>query len=622
MTSDGGTLFNDTRSHGCRRKKARSKQVFKPYSQHQVLLLPPSLEEFIPENHLVRVVNRTIDGLNIDPLVASYKGGGTSAYHPLMLLKVLVYAYLSKIYASRRIAKALREDVNFMWLSGMQRPDFRTINEFRSSRLKETIEEVFGSMVLFLLDHGYIDLRQYFVDGTKLRADNNKHKIVWAKNTKRYKEKAQQKIKELLQEIERVNDEENQRYGDHDLEELGEHSTLTSDDVKEQIARLNQTLQKSTPAKGTAKLLKELQTKHLPKLEKYEQQEQTLAGRNSYAKTDTDATAFRTKDGQLLPAYNVLIGTQQQFIVNYSFHQKKGSETDGFIAHMEHLHQLVERYPALAMGDSTYGSEENYAFLAQHQIGNYLKYNTFDLEHKKRYRSNPYRKENFAYEAASDTYRCPQGRPVAFKQVKRTTTDSGYQSTARVYQCVDCHACPVASQCKRGEGDRTIQINPTLEAYRAQAWANLHSEQGIALRKQRGIDVEPPFGDIKFNQGYQRCRLRGQPKVNVEVGLLSIAHNTKKISSWDDTTGSCMNESLGEPLLHDADCPVTDLRLSIVKELFGRPRDLDPAVRNRNYDSIALTDPARMYWERNRSFGNCSGGGIRTPDTRIMIPLL
>ena len=536
MTSDVRTLFNELSPPEAGqkrpRKKAKSNQVFKHYEQQQVMLLPPSLEELIPEQHLVRVVNRTIDGLNVEPLVATYKGGGASAYHPLVLVKVLVYAYLSKIYSSRRIAKALREDVNFMWLAAMQRPDFRTLNQFRSSRLKETINEVFGSMVLFLLDHGYIDLQQYFVDGTKLRADNNKHKIVWAKNTKRYKEKAQQKIKELLQQIERVNDEESQRYGDNDLEELGEHSSLTSDDVKEQVARLNETLQSNTPAKSTVKAVKKLETKLLPKLEKYEQQEQTLAGRNSYAKTDPDATAFRTKDGQLLPAYNLLIGTQRQFIVNYSFHQKRASETDGLTHHMERLHQQLGCYPALVMGDSTYGSEENYAFLAQRQIGNYLKYNTFDLEQKRSYRADPYRKENFAYDAATDTYNCPQGRRITFKQVKQITTDNGYLTTARLYQCESCHGCPVASQCKGGKGDRTIQINPTLEAYRAQAWANLNSEEGIALRKQRGVDVEPPFGDIKFNQGYQRCRLRGQAKVNVEIGLLSIAHNTKKIASW------------------------------------------------------------------------------------------
>ena len=189
MVDDERDMFNERPSQQRKRRKAKSKQVFKPYQQHQAMLLPPSLEELIPEKHLVRVVNETIDKLNIEPLVATYKGDGTSAYHPLMLLKVLVYAYLTRTYASRMIAKALNENVHFMWLSGMSHPDFRTINTFRSSRLKEVIDQVFGSMVFFLLDHGYVDLQQYFVDGTKLRADSNKHKVVWAKNTKRYKEK-------------------------------------------------------------------------------------------------------------------------------------------------------------------------------------------------------------------------------------------------------------------------------------------------------------------------------------------------------------------------------------------------------------------------------------------------
>lgn len=533
MPSDAQTLFGEPSTAKPRkRKKAKSKQVFKPYNQQQVMLLPPSLEEIIPVKHLVRVVNQTIDKLNIEPLIATYKGDGTSAYHPLMLLKVVVYAYVCKVYSSRRIAKALREDVNFMWLSGMQRPDFRTINGFRSGRLKEVIDQVFSSMVLFLMDKKYIDLHSYFVDGTKLRADSNKHKVVWAKNTRRYKENVQRKINDLLNEIEQVNDEENQRYGDRDLEELGEHTTLTSEGVKEQVERLNQIVHKTAPPKRMARAVHEIETKLLPKLERYEQQEQTLAGRNSYAKTDPDATAFRCKDGQLLPAYNPLIGTQNQFIVNYSFHQQKGSESDGFIAHMTRCHQLLGRYPSVVMGDSAYGSEENYVYLAEKSIGNYLKYNTFHLEQTKKYRNNPYRKENFPYDVASDTYTCPQGRALAFKETRSATTDNGYQTSIRVYQSRDCGGCPVASLCKRGKGPRTIQINPTLDLYRAQARANLNSEEGLALRKQRGVDVEPPFGDIKFNQGYTRCRLRGQEKVTVEVALLSMAHNTKKIALW------------------------------------------------------------------------------------------
>ena len=353
MPSDSQAFFDDASGLPRRkRKKAKSKQVFKPYTQQQVMLLPPSLEELIPEKHLVRVVNRTVDELNIQPLLRTYQGDGASAYHPLMLLKVLIYAYLTKIYSSRMIAKALSENIHFMWLSGMSTPDFHTINNFRSSRLRGVIDQVFGSMVFFLLGHGYIDLEQYFVDGTKLRADSNKHKVVWAKNTKRYKEKVQQKINDLLVAIERTNAREQQHYGERNLEELGEQSTLTSDDVKEQVQHLNEVLQQSAPeTKRTAKALNQLSTKLLPKLQYYEQQEKALAGRNSYAKTDPDATIFRAKDGQLLPSYNVLIGTQRQFIVNYNFHQRKASESDAFPAHLERLHTLLGQYPALVMGD-------------------------------------------------------------------------------------------------------------------------------------------------------------------------------------------------------------------------------------------------------------------------------
>ncbi len=525
------TLFGEEAKEE-KRKRKKGEPVFKRYEQNQVMLLPPSLEELIPEKHLVRVVNETIEGLNMKALISTYEGGGTSAYHPLMMLKVLVYAYVSKIYSSRMIAKALREDVNFMWLSGMNRPDFRTINGFRSGRLKKVIDEVFGTMTLFLMEHGYVDLGRYFVDGTKVRADNNKHKVVWKKNTKRYKQKVEEKIKGLLKEIEEVNREENERYGDRDLEELGEGTDLTTEDVKEQIKKINEIIKKAPKDnKKKAKAVREIEAKLAPKLERYEEQEKTLAGRNSYAKTDTDATVFMMKDGQLLPAYNVIIGTQKQFILNYNFHQRKASESDALKEHLRHGKKIMGRYPSVVVGDSAYGSEENYAFLEEEKIGSYLKYNTYHIEKTRKYRDNPYRKENFQYDRETDTYRCPQGRSVNFKETREVKTDNGYKTEVRIYQCVDCTNCPVGEMCKRGAGNRMIQINRTLDAYRAQAKLNLESEKGIALRKQRGIDVEPVFADIKLNQNYRRFRLRGQEKVKVEMGLLSMAHNTKKIAS-------------------------------------------------------------------------------------------
>ncbi|MBK9005711.1 MAG: transposase [Anaerolineae bacterium] len=143
--------------------------TFKPYAMEQLSLLPPSLEELIPEKHLVRVVNRVVDELDIEPLLAKYKGGGTSSYHPRMMLKVIVYAYTQKIYSSRKIEKALWENIGFMWISGGN-PDFHTINNFRSDTLKEAVRKVFASMMELLVEEGYVKMENYFVDGSKLGA--------------------------------------------------------------------------------------------------------------------------------------------------------------------------------------------------------------------------------------------------------------------------------------------------------------------------------------------------------------------------------------------------------------------------------------------------------------------
>lgn len=531
MNNDQKNLFDEPRANCKRtRQKADSGVVFKRYNQEQMMLLPPDLSEMIPFSHMVRIVNMIIDGLNIEPLIATYQGGGTSAYHPKMMLKVLVYAYISKIYSSRCIAKALRQDIHFMWLSAMNRPDFRTINGFRSGRLKKVIDQVFTDTVMYLLDHNYIDFTEYFVDGTKLRADNNKHKVIWAKNTQRYKEMVRQKIREHLNEIDRLTDEENLRYGDQDLEEMGNEQLPNSEELKKHIQQINEKIQNKKPPKRCQTVIKELQKQLLPKLEKYEDQERLLAGRNSYAKTDPDATVFRSKDGQLLPNYNLILGTQNQFVINYTFHQRKASESDAFIPHMKQFRHRFNKFPMLAMGDCGIGSEENYAYLAKHEIGNYLKYNTFHWEKKKKNANNPYRKENFKFTKENDIYTCPQGRPIIFKGIKYKETLNGYKTTLRIYQCTNCDNCPVAEQCKNSEGPRSIHVNQTLDRFRKQARENLDSERGIHLRKKRSVDVEPPFGDIKFNQGYSRLRLRGLKKANVEVGLLAIVHNTKKIA--------------------------------------------------------------------------------------------
>jgi len=252
-----------------------------------------------------------LDRIDLKPLLVHYKGGGTSSYHPRMMLKVLVYAYSEKVYSSRQIAKALRENVNFMWLSGGNKPDHRTINGFRSGVLKEAVREVFAAVVELLAEGGYVKLENYFVDGTKIEANANAHKVVWAKRTGKYKSKLREKIDVLLDEIERVNAEEDAEYGEKDLEEMGGNGGMTSEKLKEKVARLNERLVQQPGDKPLKKALKTLAQDCLPRLEKYEAQERLLDGRNSYSKTDPDASSLRMKEDRAAEKPLPLTGLQQ-----------------------------------------------------------------------------------------------------------------------------------------------------------------------------------------------------------------------------------------------------------------------------------------------------------------------
>ncbi|MEJ9164996.1 transposase [Paenibacillus graminis] len=186
------------------------------------LYLPMDLEEDIPENHLVRVVNAAINRLDDAIFDAAYPGGGRDSYHPKMLTKVIIYAYAQRMYSSRQIAKAVRENIPFMWIAGRQRPNFRTLNRFRSQRMRNVLETVFTAVLQFLADEKYVSLEHYFVDGTKIEANANRYTFVWGKAVSKHKSKLQEKVHTLFADIEAAEEQEEQEHRGQDLSELGE----------------------------------------------------------------------------------------------------------------------------------------------------------------------------------------------------------------------------------------------------------------------------------------------------------------------------------------------------------------------------------------------------------------
>jgi len=514
------------------KKKADIQPIFKPYHQNQVELLPPSLDELVPSGHLVRTVNHIIDQMNIDKIFATYKGGGTSSYHPRMLLKIIVYGYTQKVYSSRRLAKAVREQIPFMWLAGGNRPDFRTLNNFRSSRLKGHINDIFKTLVELLLDAGLVKLEDYFLDGTKIESRANRYSFVWKKSTANYEAKLQSKLRTLLKEIDRTNDEENARYGDRDLEELGEDSHVSSDQIEQTLKKLESKLSLQPDNKQLKKTVKTVKQDILPRQQKYEQQRRTLNGRNSFSKTDPDATFMRMKDdhmqnGQLKPGYNIQTGVSDQFILHYSIHQSPG-DASLLKPHFESFKTSYNRMPDNVIADAGYGSEENYEYLEQNKTTAYVKYSGFYREEKRKFRNNQFLAQHLPYDPEEDVYVCPAGKRLCFTGEQSRRSLNGYQSVYRVYRCESCKGCTLKPQCHKGEYDRVIAVNCRLNELRKEARRLLDSPDGRRYRGRRLAEVESVFAQVK-NRSFRRFTMWGLKGASVEFGLAAMAHNIMKL---------------------------------------------------------------------------------------------
>jgi hypothetical protein len=209
----------------------------------------------------------------------------------------------------------------------------------------------------------------------------------------------------------------------------------------------------------------------------------------------------------------------------------QGSDTPCLIRHLKGLKQLPRRVVA----DAAYGSEENYAYLEQHQVENYLKYNTFyqDTHHYRNpeiLRKHQFRSDHFEYDPQTNEFICPAHKRLSYRFTSRYKTDNGYESQRRHYECADCQDCPLKSQCTKSKGNRQIQISFQLRDYRKQARQNLTSELGQQLRVRRSTEVETVFGHIKHNMHFRRFHLRGLEKVQTEWTLVCIAHNMQKLA--------------------------------------------------------------------------------------------
>ena len=493
---------------------------------------------------VILILNDLIDNMNIDKLLETYSPLGCSSYSPKMMLKILMYGYIRKRYSSRQIAEAVECDIKFIWLAGRNKPTRNVINSFRKDKMKVIMEDVFVELLIVLEKKGYINTEEYFVDGTKIEANANKYTFVWKKAVEKYRAKLQEQVHTLMKEIDELNDEEDKIYPDKELtpeditpEELEEFSKRLSDKLNSGLEEQKSKEEKAKDKK-TRKIINKINKDFKPRLEKYNEDLKIMGeNRNSYSKTDKDATFMHMKEdhmrnGQLKPGYNIQVGSCNGFVVNWSTHQNR-NDNGTLIPHFERYQRFFGKLPDSTGADSGYGNQENYEFLKNNHIKNYIKYPLFHKEQTKKFQAMKYNWQNMPYDELHDVFICPEGNKLEYKYDKEDKTETGFIQQLRVYECTNCSNCIHKAECTKAKGNRQIRFNKDLWKLKQVAKANLMSEKGIEMRGKRAEYSEGIFGQIKWNMGFKRFMLRGLDKVDLEWGLLCFALNIKRMKNKD-----------------------------------------------------------------------------------------
>ena len=501
-----------------------AKVIFKSYKENDFLLLPPSLGDLVPQTHPARIVSRVIDHLDISSIESKYKGGGTSCYNPRMLIKILVYSYMCNTFSGRKIERQLKENIIYMWLSGYSTPDFRTLNLFRSQRLNGDFESIFAQVVELIHREGLVTLDVQYIDGTKIESVANKYTFVWKGAVDTYDERLKTKVDAILRQAEKVISS--------DEDQISTTTGMNADEFQRRVDNIVEKIEK-VPSE-MQKEIKKINKESLPKMKEYERHKEILQERGSYSKTDQDATFMRMKEdymgnGQLKPGYNVQISTENQYITNYGIYQKPG-DTTTLIDYLESFNRKYHRQSNEIVADSGYGSEQNYDYMLDNKIIPYVKYNYFhmDIRKERKRPSDAYKLTLPYYNNDEDYFVCSMGQHMTYIGNRSRKSETGHVGEYRKYMAQDCSKCPIKGVCTKAKGNRIYEVNLNLMKQKKLVRELLTSERGLEHRSKRPIEPEAVFGQIKYNSGFKRFRLKSIPKVSVEFGLIALAHNLRK----------------------------------------------------------------------------------------------
>ena len=496
------------------------------------LVLPLSLEGLVPEDDSVRLLSHELEELDYTLLYQAYSAKGRNpAVDPKTMFKILTYAYSQNIYSSRKIESACKRDINFMWLlAGQKAPDHSTIARFRTGFLADACEGLFYQMVRRLADMGELSKETVFIDGTKLEACANKYTFVWKKSVGKWEEKMFSRIQDAVQMLNREYMQSfcvSKETRTQDLQKIADF--LDGYCWEHAIVFVH--------GRGKRKSIhqkyQELFQRFLDRQLLYDLHHSRFGERNSYSKTDEDATFMHMKDdhmrnAQLKPGYNVQIGVDSEYIVAADIFQDR-NDVRTLVPFLKHMKEkLGFRYPSVT-ADSGYESEEGYSYLREENQKPYIKPQTYEKWKKRSFKKDISRRENMVYDEESDVYTCHAGKHLVVVGMKKQKSKSGYESQVTIYECEDCGGCQHKDKCTRARKNKKLYVSKSFIEKRQESYENILSEKGILYRMNRSIQVEGAFGVLKSDYEFQRFLLRGKTKVKLEILLLCMGYNLNKL---------------------------------------------------------------------------------------------
>ncbi|CDD08301.1 putative transposase IS4 family [Dorea sp. CAG:317] len=540
-------------------------------------------ELHLPDDDPVYTLKKVLEDIDFSSLLARYSSKGRSGYNPIMMYALVTYANMRGIRSVDRIVELCERDLAFIWLAKGQKPKRDAFYEFKGDKLTaEVLDDLNYQFLRRLKKEGLITLEALYIDGTKIEANANRYTFVWRGSinyhlavlldtidglyTKYntllsendYGQKyelgnAQMFIIEGMDKVRAVIEKNRKR-------KLTKHKKLPNNTIIEidncsplEILKLQKNLSKIADGEGIefvsgkGKRKSEIQQlyeelEHCGKrLMEYKECFEIMGkDRNSYSKTDLEATFMRMKEdhmlnGQLKPAYNVQIAVENYFII-HGYVSNDRTDYNTLIPvvdkHIKAFGEVLEEVTA----DSGYCSEKNLLYLKQNKITSYIKLQDHEKRKTRAYAEDISKYYNMTTQVFEDElyYICHDGRELRHIRTEEKEQD-GYTQTLEVYGCADCRGCEHKAKClykynpdKDPDKIKVMKINEQWEELKEESHANVQSEKGILNRQIRSIQTEGHFGDIKENENFRRFNYRSTEKVYKEFMLYAIGRNINK----------------------------------------------------------------------------------------------